>query len=107
MYRFSCETVNIPGVFAHLYSAVLMLPLKTKVQISLFMEKTCVLMNLNAFFLHKKIFFGGKIESCKYGNKVSGYKCIVFFFFLVDKIFLAIDVLFLFLFSGFCIFKFL
>ncbi len=55
------ETVNIPGVFAHLYSAVLMLSIKTKVQISLFMKKTCVLMNLNVFFLHKKIFFGGKI----------------------------------------------
>jgi hypothetical protein len=31
MDRFSRETVNIPGAFAHLYSAVLMLAIKTKV----------------------------------------------------------------------------
>ncbi len=45
------KTVNIPGVFAHLYSAVLMLSIKTKVQNSLFMKKNLCFDQFECFLL--------------------------------------------------------
>lgn len=62
------------------------------------MKKTCVLINFNSFFFHKKLFLGEKYKVASGGIKLPTTDG--FFFFGLYKKFLFTDVLFLFLYYG-------